>query len=278
MRWMAWILICLAACETINATLNSTAAPSASGGGHVGTKRGRIAASSGRRSKHGSNRRVRSRLAKSCGGQVGSVLLEEWFRYCQLVFTASVEDIDRERGTVRVTMRRVIRSLVNGTEWTIIGSLATRMKQPPAGQSNSLDPLPDAPVVGPLKQSLVLHGLFDARQNSCVPQFRIRVHDVLLFLVQIHPLNQTLHLVSAPLRITLRNLRLIHTSPESPTGKFLSSVASRASTRRWSLYGKGRTSRTHGVIEIDPYRTTLFSRKCVRERERRSWTPSPSPG
>ena len=267
MRWMAWILICLAACETINATLNSTAAPSASGGGHVGTKRGRIAASSGRRSKNGSNRRVRSRLAKSCGGQVGSVLLEEWFRYCQLVFTASVEDIDRERGTVRVTMRRVIRSLVNGTEWTIIGSLATRMKQPPAGQSNSLDPLPDAPVVGPLKQSLVLHGLFDARQNSCVPQFRIRVHDVLLFLVQIHPLNQTLHLVSAPLRITLRNLRLIHTSPESPTGKFLSSVASRASTRRWSLWKGANLPNPQRDWNRSLSNNSLLEKVCERERE-----------
>lgn len=169
---------------------------------------------------------------------MASVLLEEWFRYCQLVFTASVEDIDRDRGTIRVTMRRVIRSLVNGTEWTVIGSLAqhTRSKQPsPSSQSNELDPLsPALEAVGPFKPTLVLHGLFDARQNSCVPQFRIRVHDVLLFLVQIHPLNQTLHLVSAPLRITLRNLRLIHTSPDSPSGKSLSS---------WKARGKRLVSR-----------------------------------
>ncbi len=235
MRWLAWMLICLAACETINAALNSTTSGAVVSSGSAGprrplpggTKRRRISTNGRRKNAANPNRRVRSRLAKSCGGQVGSVLLEEWYRYCQLVFTASVEDIDRDRGTVRVTMRRVIRSLVNGTEWTVIGSLAhhPRMKPAsPSGQSNSLDPLPDdpMPLLAPLKQSQVLYGLFDARQNSCVPQFRIRIHDVLLFLVQIHPLNQTLHLVSAPLRITLRNLRLIHTSPESPTGKFLS--------------------------------------------------------
>jgi hypothetical protein len=162
---------------------------------------------------------------------VASVLLEEWYRYCQLVFTGSVEDIDRDLGTIRVSMRRVIRSLVNGTEWSMVGSLVQHSRGQQltgggGGQSNALDPLPAVGAVnGPLiKAKLILHDLFDARENSCVPQFRIRVHDVLLFLVQIDPLNQTLHLVSAPLRITLRNLKLIHTSPGSPSsGKFLSS-------------------------------------------------------
>ena len=236
MRWLMWMLIALTACKIIDASLNSTTvstsvsdAPDGPSSA-IGTKRKWLSTS--RRRKHGSsnaNRRTRSRLAKSCGGQVASVLLEEWYTYCQLVFTGSVEDIDRDRGTIRVTMRRVIRSLVNGTEWSMVGSLVqhSRISQQSAvGQSNALDPLPALGTVNNafIKPTLILHDLFDARENSCVPQFRIRVHDVLLFLVQIQPFNQTLHLVSAPLRITLRNLRLIHTSPGSPSsGKFLSS-------------------------------------------------------
>lgn len=239
MRWLLWTLIALAACKSIDCSTNSTSVSTsvfdASGGiirSPIGPKRKWHSTS--RRRKNGSsnaNRRTRSRLAKSCGGQVASVLLEEWYRYCQLVFTGSVEDIDRDLGTIRVSMRRVIRSLVNGTDWSMVGSLVqhSRGQQLTAGgggQSNALDPLPAVGAVnGPLiKAKLILHDLFDARENSCVPQFRIRVHDVLLFLVQIDPLNQTLHLVSAPLRITLRNLKLIHTSPGSPSsGKFLSS-------------------------------------------------------
>ena len=144
-------------------------------------------------------RRVRSRLAKSCGGEVGSVLLQEWYRHSQIVFTATVDGIDRDSGTLNVTLRRIIRSSL--AEWTPgVG--------PPA-PSNALAPLPSSPQT----TKLVLYDLFAARQNSCVPQFRIRIHDMLLFLVQFQSSSSTLHLVSAPLRITLRNLRLIHTSP-----------------------------------------------------------------
>ncbi|KZS13501.1 Uncharacterized protein APZ42_021355 [Daphnia magna] len=228
MRLLVWMLIGLAASECVSAALDSTsAAVSTSVYDAVGERRlatglkRNRASVSRRRKTSNANRRARSKLAKSCGGQVGSVLLEEWFRFCQLVFTASVEDIDRERGTVRVSMRRVIRSLSNVSDWTVASFLSPRNQNQPslAGQSNALDPLPavdttDNPLIKP---TLILHDLFDARENSCVPQFRIRIHDVLLFLVQIHPLNQTLHLVSAPLRITLRNLKLIHTSPGSPS-------------------------------------------------------------
>lgn len=234
MRWLIWMLIGLAACVGINAVNNSTSSVSSSVSGDfptgrrlaTGTKRRRISVN-GRR-KTNATRPGRSKLAKSCSGHVGSDLLEEWFKYCQVVFTGAVEKINREQGTIGVTMRRVIRSLVNETEWTKAGFFTNFQKknQSPSGPSNSLDPLPTLPepvssttTSGPLKPSLILHDLFDARQNSCVPQFRIRVHDVLLFLVQIRAPNQTLHLVSAPLRITLRNLRLIHTSAESPTGK-----------------------------------------------------------
>lgn len=222
MRVVFWLLIGVAACEIVSAA-SSVDAPNDGRPLTAGTKRKRL---SGKR-KLQPNRRVRSRLAKSCGGQVGSVLLEEWYRYCQVVFTASVEDIDRERGTVRVTMRRVIRSLVNETEWPVLSTLINQQRKNQSGPSNALDPIPPLLVatsnssssMSSARPTVILHNLFDARQQSCVPQFRIRVHDVLLFLVQIQPLNQTLQLVSAPLRITLRNLRLIHTSPESPTGK-----------------------------------------------------------
>lgn len=224
------MLVSFAACVSMDAAKNSTSVSGVSqsdGRLSIGVKRKRISSSGRRKNSANPNRRVRSRLAKSCSGHVGSDLLEEWFKHCHLVFTGVVEKIDREQGTIGVTMRRVIRSLVNETEWTVVSSWANyqRKTQQPAGPSNALDPLPLLPETassGPLKPALILHDLFDARQNSCVPQFRIRVHDVLLFFVQIHPPNQTLHLVSAPLRITLRNLRLIHTSPESPTGKLLS--------------------------------------------------------
>ncbi|KAI9555274.1 hypothetical protein GHT06_017789 [Daphnia sinensis] len=227
MRWLVWMLIGLAASECVGASLNSTSAAVSTsvydGERRLATGLKRKRPSVNRRRKtSNANRRTRSKLAKSCGGQVGSVLLEEWYRFCQLVFTASVEDIDRERGTVRVSMRRVIRSLSNLSDWTVVSFLAPRNQSPPSlvGQSNALDPLPaavDTTNTPLIKPTLILHDLFNARENSCVPQFRIRIHDVLLFLVKIDPLNQTLHLVSAPLRITLRNLKLIHTSPGSPS-------------------------------------------------------------
>ncbi len=140
-------------------------------------------------------RRVRSRLAKSCGGEVSSSLLEEWYLHSDMVFTAAVDEVDREKGKLNVTLRRVIRISSNGSEM------------------NSLDSQEKFKTGNPL----ILYGLFDARAHSCVPQFRIRTHDVLLFLVRrTDPANTGgpfFRLVSAPLRITLRNLRLIHTSP-----------------------------------------------------------------
>ena len=153
-------------------------------------------------------RLTRSKVARSCGGEVGSVLLEQWHRHCSLVLTAAVEDIDRQSGTVNVTVRRIIRSRVDLSQWP-------QWKSPTTGQSNSLEPLSSGPELSAseFRPHLMLHDLFRARDNSCVPQFRIRAKDVLLFLVQAYPSNQSLHLVSAPLRITLRNLRLIHASP-----------------------------------------------------------------
>lgn len=193
--WTILVLAVLVACETAFAA-------------------GTTASSSGRpllfKRRRGDNttRRVRSRLAKSCGGEVGSVLLEKWYEHCQLVFTASVDAIDRDEGTLNVTLRRVIRSSSSSTaatNWTLPDELNV--------SSNSLE--------GISKPSLKLYGLFAARQNSCVPQFRIRIHDVLLFLVRQPDSEGKLQLVSAPLRITLRNLRLIHTSPTGKTGGIL---------------------------------------------------------
>jgi hypothetical protein len=163
-----------------------------------------------RRSRLNDNnmRLTRSKVARSCGGEVGSVLLEQWHRHCSLVFTAAVEDIDRHSGTVNVTVRRIIRSRVDLSQWPQWKS--------PGESSNSLEPLSSGPELSAsseFRPHLMLHDLFRARENSCVPQFRIRSKDVLLFLAQAYPSNQSLHLVSAPLRITLRNLRLIHASP-----------------------------------------------------------------
>ena len=154
-----------------------------------------------------SQRRVRSKVARSCSGEVGSVLLEEWYRHCQLVFTGTVENIDRPAGALNVTLRRIIRSQVDVvSRWRAFSS-ASSVKT----TDNSLTPLSVDSLEA--KPTLMLYDLFEARQNSCVPQFRIRVKDVLIFLVHANQRNETLHLVSAPLRITLRNLRLIHSSP-----------------------------------------------------------------
>ena len=90
-------------------------------------------------------------------------------------------------------------------------------------ESNSLErrrspgatPTPPAP-----KKLLVLRDLFQSRRLACVPQFRIHVKDVLLFLVRAHAANESLHLVAPPLRITLRNLLLVHASPKGFTSFF----------------------------------------------------------
>lgn len=169
------------------------------------------AAASGARRRKASAAQRRSRLAKSCGGEIGSVLLEEWFRHSQLVLTAAVEHIDRHSGTLNVTLRRMIRARVNVSDWA-----PWRRAADAHAETNALDPMPPPPPPPPAT-SLVLYGLFAARHNSCVPQFRIRVHDVLIFLLRAEPKNQTLHLVSLPLRVTLRNLRMIHSSPGKQT-------------------------------------------------------------
>lgn len=185
MRWWPFVLVV----GLLAAAVTADSSPS----GEMKRKTGR------RIYKNGTMRRVRSRLAKSCGGEVGSVLLEQWYRHCQLVFTAAVDGIDRERGWMNVTLRRVIRTSVTSANASV----------------NSLDQMDDDVQPG---SPMTLEGLFDARVNSCVPQFRIRVHDVLLFLVRKTTTDSPdqvtrWRLVSAPLRITLRNLRLIHTSP-----------------------------------------------------------------
>ena len=193
---MHWTIVLLLAVISLTVTFSLADSPSSS------SVRRRPFRTGSRNSNDNNStmRRVRSRLAKSCGGEVGSVLLEEWHRHCQVVFTATVDGIDRDRGILNVTLRRIIRSSL--AEWT-----------PGAGPSNALTPLPSSPSDPPRPTTLVLYDLFAARQNSCVPQFRIRIHDMLLFLVQLQSSTSTLHLVSAPLRITLRNLRRIHTSP-----------------------------------------------------------------
>lgn len=287
MRLVYWLLIGLTACEFINASMDGTSVKtSGDDGGReqvTGTKKKRISSNGRRRKTTNSNRRARSRLAKSCGGQVGSVLLEEWYRFCQVVFTGSVEGIDRERGTIRVTMRRVIRSLVSDNEWPVLSSLINQQRKNQSGPSNDLNPLPV--VSNSSRPTVILHDLLDARQNSCVPQFRIRVHDVLLFLVQIHPLNQTLQLVSAPLRITLRNLRLIHTSPESPTGKLLHRLSSpnwlRNENGRFGHYGneidpyrKHGTLKTHEILFLFSFFFVFFLEKGIRTVSR--WSSFPS--
>lgn len=158
------------------------------------------------RRRNDSVRSTRSRLAHSC--EEGGDLLTQWHRHCQIVLTAAVEGVDRERGTLNATLRRVIRSSVNASDWSFLS--------PPGADpssANNLNPLPWRPAI-------TLHGLFGVRSRSCANQFRIRSHDVLLFLVRVDPARKSLHLVSPPLRITLRNLRLIHSSPVQRIGEF----------------------------------------------------------
>ena len=203
--------------------------------------------SSTRRRVSDSVRNTRSRLAHSC--EEGGDLLTQWYRHCQIVLTAAVEGVDRERGTLNVTLRRVIRSSVNASDWSFLSPAE-------ASSANNLNPLPWRPAI-------ILHDLFDARRKSCSPQFRIRTHDVLLFLVRVDPLRKSLHLVSSPLRITLRNLRLIHSSPvQQRIGEFLIERA-RNGQRGSSI--ASRHDRCDGRVNNAP------DRDITREREGRWW-------
>ena len=53
-----------------------------------------------------------SRHVMSCSGETSGVLLEQWYRHAQLVFTANVNHIDRRLGALNVTLRRIIRTSI----------------------------------------------------------------------------------------------------------------------------------------------------------------------